>query len=149
MTGFYLIDITMENNLRRFIDAQQTAYNIALAEIKRGRKQSHWMWYIFPQVQGLGFSSTSQYYSVKNLREAAAYLAHPVLGKRLIEISNELLKLEENNPTKIFGNPDDMKLRSSMTLFAALPAADPVFQSVLDKLFNGIKDQKTQEIIGA
>lgn len=137
----------MKNNLQRFIEAQHTDYDIALAEIKRGRKQSHWMWYIFPQIHGLGFSTTSQYYAIKNVREAEEYLMHPVLGKRLIEISNELLKLAEQNPTKIFGSPDDIKLRSSMTLFAALAATEPVFQSVLDKFFKGTKDNKTLEII--
>src|SRR5438270_10060514 len=108
-----------DTQLKRFIDAQERDYEIALAEIKNGRKRSHWMWYIFPQVKGLGFSSTSQHYGIANLKEAEAYLRHPVLGPRLIAISNELLNLENKNATDIFGNPDDMKLRSAMTLFAA------------------------------
>ncbi len=137
-----------DDNLQRFIDAQQRDYAIALREIKNGRKQSHWMWYIFPQVQGLGFSSTSKYYAIKDLNEATAYLKHDVLGTRLIEICNELLTLKINDAHKIFGSPDDMKLKSSMTLFAALQNTNPVFQSVLDKFFNGNKDSRTLEIIG-
>jgi len=130
-------------DLKRFTDAQQSDYAIALSEIKNGRKRSHWIWYIFPQIQGLGFSSTSKYYAIKDINEAEAYLAHPVLGKRLIEISNELLKLSTNNANAVFGSPDDMKLRSSMTLFASVPNADAVFQKVLDKFFGGEKDQLT------
>lgn len=141
----------MENDhiLKRFTDAQQSAYPSALSEIKNGRKRSHWMWFIFPQIQGLGFSETSRYYAIKDLNEARAYLDHPVLGSRLIEISNELLKLAGNNATEIFGNPDDMKLRSSMTLFASVPGADPVFRSVLNKFFGGEKDNKTLQLTGA
>jgi uncharacterized protein (DUF1810 family) len=138
----------METNLQRFIDAQQSSYQTALTEIKTGRKRSHWMWYIFPQVQGLGFSETSRYYAIKDLNEAEDFLQHPLLGKRLIEISNELLKLPSNDATNIFGSPDDIKLRSCMTLFASLPNTDPVFQSVLDKFFNGNKDDKTMRLIG-
>jgi uncharacterized protein (DUF1810 family) len=130
-------------DLQRFIDAQQGDYATALSEIKNGRKRSHWMWYIFPQVQGLGFSSTSKHYAIKDIDEARAYLAHPVLGKRLIEISSELLKLPANDANSIFGSPDDMKLRSSMTLFAEVPGADGVFQKVLDKFFNNEKDTLT------
>lgn len=137
-----------ENSLNRFVDAQKTDYQQALSEIKNGRKRSHWMWYIFPQIQGLGFSETSRYYGIKDAAEAAAYLAHPVLGSRLLEICQALLKLESSNATSIFGSPDDVKLKSSMTLFAALPGANPVFQQVLDKFFNGAKDAKTLQIIG-
>jgi len=129
--------------LTRFLDAQQSSYQTALSEIKSGRKRSHWMWYIFPQIQGLGFSETSKFYAIKDLDEAADYLNHPVLGSRLLEISRELVKLKASNATSVFGTPDDMKLKSSMTLFAALPATDPVFQQVLDKFFNGAKDEKT------
>jgi len=129
--------------LTRFLDAQQSSYQTALSEIKSGRKRSHWMWYIFPQIQGLGFSETSKFYAIKDLDEATDYLNHPVLGSRLLEISKELVKLKASNATSVFGTPDDMKLKSSMTLFAALPATDPVFQQVLDKFFNGAKDEKT------
>ncbi len=139
--------MTNDTNLERFIDAQQRDYAIALAEVKRGRKQSHWMWYIFPQIQGLGFSETSRFYAINDVQEAEAYLNHPVLGSRLLEISEALLHLENNNPTKVFGSPDDVKLKSSMTLFASLPKAHPVFQAVLEKFFNGTKDLKTLQII--
>ena len=136
-------------NLERFIDAQHNDYATALSEIKSGRKQSHWMWYIFPQIQGLGFSSTSKYYAIKNLDEATAYLHHEVLGSRLIEICNALLALETNDAHKIFGSPDDMKLKSSITLFAEVKDADKVLQALLDKFFNGTKDSKTLQILSA
>ncbi len=138
----------MAHNLQRFITAQQNDYAIALAEIKQGRKRSHWMWYIFPQIAGLGFSETSRYYALKNLNEARSYLNNPILGTRLIEICTELLKLPTNNATQIFGTPDDMKLRSCVTLFAALSNTNPVFQQVLDKFFNGDSDSNTLLIIG-
>src|SRR5476651_2122605 len=106
----------MENDrsLKRFTDAQQSVYPTALSEIKNGRKRSHWMWFIFPQIQGPGFSETSRYYAIKDLQEAEAYLRHPVLGSRLIEISKTLLKSAGNNATVIFGSPDHLKLKSSM-----------------------------------
>ena len=137
----------MRNNLQRFIDAQQNTYPVALEEIKRCRKQTHWMWYIFPQIQGLGFSSTSMLYAIRDLNEAQEYIKNPILGTRLKEISNLLLQLQENSATKILGTPDDMKLKSSMTLFSLLPEAGPVFQSVLDKFFEGKADEKTLAII--
>jgi len=131
------------SNLKRFVDAQATDYAQALTEIKNGRKRSHWMWYIFPQIQGLGFSSISQHYAISDLAEAKAYLAHPVLGKRLVEISTALLGLASSDATQVFGTPDDLKLKSSMTLFAAVPGADPVFEAVLAKFFKGVQDSKT------
>jgi uncharacterized protein (DUF1810 family) len=134
-------------NLERFIEAQQNDYATALAEIKNGRKESHWMWYIFPQVLGLGYTSTSMEYAIQDLDEATAYLNHPVLGKRLTEISNALLTLETNDADKIFGGTDSLKLRSSMTLFSIVPDADVVFQKVLDKFFNGAKDDKTLQLL--
>lgn len=136
-----------EYNLQRFIEAQQKDYATALKEIKNGKKQSHWMWYIFPQIQGLGFSSTSKYYAIKDIDEAAAYLQHDNLGTRLIEICTALLALKTNDANKVFGSPDDLKLRSCITLFGALPGSNPVFQSVSDKFFNGLKDNKTVQII--
>jgi uncharacterized protein (DUF1810 family) len=139
--------MAMNDSLKRFIDAQEASYSNALSEIKNGRKRSHWMWYIFPQVKGLGFSETSRYYAIDNVDEATAFINHPILGRRLIDICRELLKLETDNANEIFGNPDDLKLKSSMTLFASLPGTDPVFQSVLDKFFQGVKDQRTLEII--
>ncbi len=137
-----------ENNLQRFLDAQTRDYPQALAEVKAGRKRSHWMWYIFPQIQGLGFSSTSQHYAIRDAAEAAAYLKQPVLGPRLREISGELLKLAGRDASRVFGSPDDLKLRSSMTLFAAVPGADPVFRAVLDAYFGGKADEKTLRQLG-
>jgi uncharacterized protein (DUF1810 family) len=137
-----------ESTLKRFIDAQEGSYAIALSEIKSGRKQSHWMWYIFPQIKGLGFSETSMYYAIKDIEEAEAFLKHPVLGSRLIEISEELMKLQSNNAHQILGSPDDIKLHSSMTLFSSVPGASPVFEEVLRKFFNGEKDNKTLQILG-
>ncbi|MBC3540296.1 DUF1810 domain-containing protein [Rufibacter sediminis] len=136
-----------ENGLQRFLSAQERDYEVALAEIRRGRKQSHWMWYIFPQMQGLGFSETSRFYGIKDLPEAEAYLQHPVLGSRLVEICEVLLKLEGKDAHRIFGSPDDLKLKSSMTLFSALPAAPPVFKEVLEKFFHGKPDEKTVQIL--
>lgn len=135
-----------ESNLQRFIAAQETSYHTALAEIKNGKKQSHWMWYIFPQISGLGLSETSKFYAIKNIHEAEAYLKHPVLGERLIRICNELLTLESNNANIIFGSPDDFKLKSSMTLFDSL-GIHPIFQMVLEKFYNGARDDKTLQII--
>src|SRR4051812_12065392 len=103
------------NDLKRFLDAQENDYERALAEIKRGRKQSHWMWYIFPQIAGLGSSETSRFYAVKTKAEAELYLAHPVLGARLVRISEALLEIEGKTANQIFGSPDDVKLKSSIT----------------------------------
>lgn len=140
--------MVVPNSLQRFITAQQTDYKTALSEISSGKKRSHWMWYIFPQIQGLGFSETSRYYAIKDIREAAAYLQHPVLGTRLVTICNALLAIDSHDPARVFGSPDDKKLQSSMTLFAAVEAASPVFEAVLKKFFDGRKDNKTLEIIG-
>jgi uncharacterized protein (DUF1810 family) len=136
-----------DHNLQRFIDAQRGDYPTALAEIKSGRKRGHWMWYIFPQLMGLGYTSTSVFYGIKDLDEAAAYLQHPVLGVRLVEISNALLSIDGTDAHKIFGSPDDLKLRSSMTLFSLVPGASNVFQAVLDKFFQGRKDEKTLQLL--
>jgi uncharacterized protein (DUF1810 family) len=136
------------NDLKRFLEAQAKDFERALAEIRNGRKQSHWMWYIFPQIAGLGFSSTSKFYAIKDRSEAESYLAHPVLGKRLVEISNALLAVEGKTANQIFGSPDDAKLKSSMTLFGALDNTNPVFQRVLDKYFGGAQDERTLELLG-
>jgi uncharacterized protein (DUF1810 family) len=109
-----------EFNLQRFHTAQEGVYPVALEEIRTGRKRSHWMWFIFPQIAGLGFSETAQYYAIQSVDEAEAYLTDEVLGQRLIEISGTLLTLAETNPTAIFGRPDDMKLRSSMSLHSSV-----------------------------
>ena len=138
----------MEQDLNRFIKAQESSYEEALSEIKSGRKRSHWMWYIFPQYKGLGFSETSKYYSIKDLDEAKRYLNHPILGQRLKLITKELLVLNENNANKVFGSPDDLKLNSSMTLFAAIETTEEnIFNAVLDKFFNGQTDKKTLNLI--
>lgn len=134
------------NDLQRFLEAQEDDFKIALSEIRNGRKQSHWMWYIFPQIAGLGFSSTSRFYAIKDLTEAGEYLRHPILGKRLIEISEALLEIEGKTASQIFGSPDDMKLKSSMTLFASLDKTNPVFQQVLDQYYGGAKDERTLEL---
>ena len=135
------------NDLKRFLDAQERDYREALTEIKSGRKRSHWMWYIFPQIAGLGFSSTSKFYAIKDRAEAENYLAHPVLGERIVEISTALLEIEEKTANQIFGSPDDAKLKSSMTLFGALENTNPVFQRVLDKYFGGERDQRTLKLL--
>jgi uncharacterized protein (DUF1810 family) len=135
-----------ETGLKRFIDAQREDYAIALSEIKNGRKVTHWMWYIFPQIRGLGFSEISGYYAIKNIREADEFLKHPVLGNRLTNICQALLDVE-SDAHSIFGSPDDLKLKSSMTLFASLPHANPIFHKILDKFFGGAKDQRSIEII--
>lgn len=133
--------------LQRFLHAQQAAYPTALAEIQNGRKRSHWMWFIFPQLRGLGFSETARFYGLQDAAEAAAYLAHPVLGSRLIEICEALLKLNSTNATRIFGSPDDLKLCSSVTLFRAMPGAAAVFSQVLEQFFGGEPDSRTLELL--
>ena len=134
--------------LDRFLDAQRGDYAAALAEVRRGRKTSHWMWYIFPQIAGLGQSSTARYYSIRDLEEAREYYAHPVLGQRLREISGVLLELRGSDPVAVFGGIDSMKLKSSMTLFALAAPDDPLFQQVLDKYYGGEQDALTLRILG-
>ena len=138
----------MAYHLDRFIEAQQTVYDRALAEIRSGRKQSHWMWFVFPQLDALGFSETSRRYAVKSLDEAAAYLAHPVLGPRLLECAEAVLGLDGRSAADIFGSPDDMKLRSSATLFAHLSPDGSVFHRLLDKYFESLPDEATISLIG-
>lgn len=137
----------MAADLSRFLKAQERDYAQALREIQSGRKRSHWMWYIFPQIQGLGFSSTAQFYAIENLQEAKDYLAHPVLGARLKEISSALLQLDGLTASEIFGYPDDLKLRSSMTLFRLADLDCEIFQAVLDKYYDGEADNKTIRIV--
>lgn len=135
------------SDLNRFYEAQKEGYPRALEEVKNGMKVSHWMWYIFPQIIGLGNSSTSVYYAIKDLDEAREYLNDEVLGSRLKEISYELLKLETNIPVMIFGMIDSMKLNSSMTLFDYVcEDEDNIFEKVIDKYFDGMKDQNTIDI---
>jgi uncharacterized protein (DUF1810 family) len=134
-------------NLERFLKAQETKYQDAFSEIKNGRKTSHWMWYIFPQIAGLGFSEMSQYYAIEDLAEAKLYLEHKILGNRLLEISKVLLETDGKTAHDIFGSPDDFKLKSSMTLFSLVSNSNSIFEEVLQKYFNAEKDIKTMNII--
>lgn len=134
-------------DLQRFITAQQRDFPTALREISQGRKQSHWMWYIFPQLRGLGRSSMSAYYGIDGLEEAAAYLNNPYLAGNLQTICQALLALDTSSARSVFGTPDDKKLRSSMTLFAAAAKDPALFQSVLDKFFGGQSDARTLSML--
>ena len=136
-----------DHDLDRFLKAQGDTYDIALDELKAGRKRSHWIWFIFPQIAGLGQSPTSQFYGVKSLDEAAAYLRHPILGGRLHESLKTLQMLEETNADRIFGDLDAMKFRSSLTLFAEADPADPIIEAALDRWFGGRKDEKTLQLL--
>jgi len=133
--------------IKRFLDAHAKHFETALREIKNGKKTGHWMWYIFPQIQGLGFSEMSRYYAIRDIQEAEEYFHDPVLGQNLLEICRALLQLDSTNALLIFGTPDDLKLRSSMTLFLSIPRPDPIFKAVLDKLFAGSKDLVTLSIL--
>lgn len=133
--------------LERFIQAQETVYQQALKELKNGKKKSHWIWYIFPQLEGLGHSATSKHYGIKSLEEAKEYLRHPVLGPRLLECCEAILAVKGRTAEDIFDFPDDMKLRSSMTLFASISPPDNMFLRVLQKYFDGGQDPKTIEIL--
>lgn len=133
--------------LSRFVKAQDAVYNTVLAELRNGDKRTHWMWYIFPQIAGLGYSPTSKYYAIESLEEARQYLKHPVLGKRMLECARAVLEVDERSVSEIFGYPDDLKLKSSMTLFAAVAEPDSVFVRVLDKYFHGERDMKTLNLL--
>lgn len=134
------------SNISRFVEAQGQNYERALQEIKAGHKRSHWMWFIFPQLKGLGRSATSAYYGINGLSEAEEYLSHPLLGNRLREISEALLKLDSNDAHDIFGSPDDLKLRSCMTLFDKVSPHD-IFHDVLNKFFDGKADYRTLKLL--
>jgi uncharacterized protein (DUF1810 family) len=136
-------------DLARFVDAQRDSYEQALAELRRGRKRSHWMWWIFPQFEGLGVSATSQHYAIRSVAEAEAYLAHPVLGPRLVESAESVLAIEGRSALDIFGSPDDMKLRSCATLFAQVATSGSVFHRVLDQYFDGDADVLTLRLMNA
>ncbi|BDI33890.1 hypothetical protein CCAX7_59410 [Capsulimonas corticalis] len=130
-------------NLGRFTVAQESVYDDALSELKQGRKRTHWMWYIFPQIAGLGYSATSKQYAIHGLEEARAYLDHPELGENLRECAEAVLAVEDRSASQIFGSPDDVKLQSSMTLFAQADGPDSVFTRVLEKYFGGQTDSET------
>ena len=139
----------MSNSLQKFRNAHQRDFAAALSEMKSGKKRSHWMWYIFPQMKGLGFSETAQFYSITGLGEARDFLNDDYLGKNLREISQTLLELQCNDPHQIFGSPDDLKLKSSMTLFAkASENPDNIFQKVIEKYFSGVEDRRTLALLG-
>lgn len=136
----------MNYDLQRFHKAQKFDYPVAIGEIKNGRKESHWMWYIFPQLKELGYSSTAKYYGLTK-DEAKAYINDEILKSRLIEISQALLELTSNNATEIFGYPDDLKLKSCMTLFSEIAPEIEVFDQVLQKFFSGKKDDNTLKLL--
>ena len=134
-------------NLDRFLDAQKNTYASALEELRAGWKHGHWMWFIFPQIAGLGFSSTAQFYAIRNLDEAADYFVHPVLGPRLIECCEALLLHPERSARDILGSPDDLKLRSCATLFAQVQPPHPVFGKILSTFYAGHPDTRTLELL--
>lgn len=136
-----------EYDLKRFIEPNTNDYDTALSEIREGSKKSHWIWYIFPQLKGLGKSYNSEYYGLLNADEARKYLNHPLLGKHLTEITEALLELKGNDPVKVMGRIDALKLKSSMTLFAEVSEKGSVFHQVLDKYFNGERDELTLSMI--
>jgi uncharacterized protein (DUF1810 family) len=133
--------------LSRFVLAQARDYGNALAELRAGQKRSHWMWYVFPQYDGLGYSSIAKQYAIKSLDEARAYLAHPVLGKRIVDCCRAVLAIRERTARQVFGTPDDLKLRSSMTLFAQVSEPGSAFHLVLDRYFEGVPDARTLELL--
>jgi uncharacterized protein (DUF1810 family) len=130
-------------DLGRFVAAQEGIYEQALAEIRRGRKTSHWMWFVFPQIDGLGFSAMSRRYAIRSRAEADAYLRHPTLGPRLVACAESVLGVEGRSAHDIFGSPDDLKLKSSATLFAAVSRPGSVFEQLLDGYFGGDRDRRT------
>jgi uncharacterized protein (DUF1810 family) len=136
------------HNLMRFVEAQEDDYKQALSEIRNGRKQSHWMWYIFPQIDGLALSSTAKYYSIKSLDEARAYLDHPVLGPRLLECAEAAVGVAGRSAREVFGSPDDLKLRSCATLFACVSPPGSVFERLLAKYYGSARDDKTLRLLG-
>lgn len=133
-------------NIERFIDAQYGVYPIALKELRNGFKRTHWMWFIFPQIKGLGHSYNSNYYGLSGIEEATGYLSEPTLSHRLREISDAVLNLQSNSITDVFGNIDSMKLQSSMTIFD-LASPDDIFAKILDKWYDGQRDQSTLRIL--
>lgn len=136
------------HDLNRFVRAQEHDYARALAEIRSGRKRTHWMWFVFPQLDGLGFSETARRYAIRSLEEARVYLAHPVLGPRLVECAEAVLTVQGGSAREILGAPDDLKLRSCATLFAEVAPAGSVFRRVLEAYFGGEADGRTLALLG-
>lgn len=141
------LNYPMSFDLQRFIDAQSGVFESALAELRRGRKVGHWMWFIFPQMRGLGTSLISQRYAIQSRDEATAYLAHPILGQRLIECTESLLSIEGTTAEEIFGYPDVLKLRSSLTLFEQVSDDEGVFSAALEKYYQGQRDPRTLALL--
>jgi uncharacterized protein (DUF1810 family) len=139
----------IDYDLHRFIEAQNGIYEQALAELKAGRKRSHWMWFVFPQIAGLGSSAMAEKYAIRSAEEAAAYLADPILGSRLIRCVEAVLSIHGRTAHDIFGSPDDLKLRSSMTLFAAVSDHGSPFHKVIERFYQGRFDERTIEILSA
>lgn len=140
--------MTDEYNLQRFVTAQSSIYEDAVAELREGRKNTHWIWFVFPQMKGLGFSPTSEFFGIDSLEEAKAYLAHPILGPRLEETTKLILAINDRTLREILGAPDDMKFRSSMTLFEKASSGRPnAFEAALEKLCDGQRDQRTLALI--
>jgi uncharacterized protein (DUF1810 family) len=135
------------HDLRRFVEAQDAVYAEVRAELGAGRKRSHWMWFVFPQLRGLGSSATSRRFAIRSLDEARAYLAHPMLGPRLIECTQLVNSVQDKTAREIFGTPDDVKFRSCMTLFAQASAHEEVFEAALRKYFAGAADERTRELL--
>ena len=129
--------------LQRFVAAQEGVYEVVISELRNGHKRSHWMWFIFPQYDGLGFSSTAKFYAIQSLDEAKAYLKHEVLGQNLLECTQTVLVIEGRSVHDIFGSPDDLKLKSSMTLFEFVDGPESIYGKVLDKFYAGERDEKT------
>lgn len=136
-----------EFDLDRFLEAQQETFDTALLEIREGKKQTHWMWFIFPQLKGLGFTDYNIFYGIENLKEASLYLNHLILGKRLEEITQAMLQIENKTALEILGRPDERKLKSCMTLFGLLPETPEYFRQVLEKYYNGEQDERTLQLI--
>lgn len=138
----------MDDDLERFVEAQAGDYHTALAELRAGRKRTHWMWYVFPQLEGLGSSATAKRYGVGSLDEARAYVDHPILGPRLVEATTTALTSGETDPQRLFGSPDDRKFRSSMTLFAVADPAQQAFPDAIDTFYDGVPDTTSLEMLG-
>ena len=134
-------------DLSRFLKAHEADYEHILSEIRGGQKRTHWMWYIFPQIEGLAFSSMSRHYSIKSLEEAQAYLNHPILGSRLLECAEAVVAVEGRAIAEILGAPDDLKLRSCATLFASVSPSGSVFDRILEKYYHGVRDDKTLHLL--
>ena len=136
-----------KHNLNRFLEAQVTTYEVAMLELARGRKESHWIWYIFPQIEGLGSSDTAKLYAIKSLEEGRAYLRHPELGPRLIEACEILLSLKDESMDEVMGFPDDLKLLSSMTLFESISESNSIFTKIIEIYFDDQRDKASLRII--